>query len=746
MLKPVLLFVGLFLIAGLVGAAIETPKNEPVEITSTGGTTYENGLATAHDNVAIHIGDTDIYADSAQYNSRTHDISVDGNVRIYRDVTLYLTNHAIYNTETKAIRAQEMRTDYEPYFVSGAHVTSISANGYRIENGSFTTHDAPDPSFHLHARTIRVYEKDYVVFQNVTFYIGNVPVMWWPYIYQSLSDAFSFSVSPSFLSSWGPSLLTKVTIPITDKISGDVHLDYRTRRGVAIGFDANMKYGKDDDSWAKLRTYYLQDQNPLINRTSVPRGLVSTGRYRASLEDMTHVTDDIYAIVDVTKLSDPYVMQDFYQSEFRINPVPDNVVAAAKTGSNYTLTAITRFQANEFFEQTERLPEVVLDINRTPIFNTGIFYEGETGYANLYREFADKSGFENYSSGRFDSFHQLTYPNTYFGWLSVVPRVGFRETYYTRTRDLGDTMFEPSSNPLVPEFLLPDPTGDMPIKYADGQFRSVVNAGVEASFKFSREWEDVQSRFLGLDGLRHVVQPFTNFSWVSDGGADPREILQFDRFEPSTQLRPIDFPQFTSIDSIDHWTVWRLGVRNRLQTRRDDTTVTWLELETYVDVNFDNPYDRTPYSNLFNKLRFTPLPWVSLVVNSQVPAFDKGFTEINTNLVFQPVANLQVSAGHRYLNSDPFFKNSSLFVVGGYYRLDDNWGVGIQEQYEAVTHTLEQQRYSVYRDLTSWVASFGAVIRDNGGVKEYGVLLTFTLKAFPKIGLDFNFDPGGAGQ
>ena len=272
-----------------------------------------------------------------------------------------------------------MRTDYEPYFVSGANVTSISANGYRIENGSFTTHDSPDPSFHLHARTIRVYEKDYVVFQNVTFYIGKVPVLWWPYIYQSLNDAFSFSVSPSFLSSWGPSLLTKVTIPITDKISGDIHLDYRTRRGVAIGFDASMKYGKDDDSWAKLRTYYLQDQNPLINRTSVPRGLVSTGRYRASLEDMTHVTDDIYAIVDVTKLSDQYVMQDFYQSEFRINPVPDNVVSAAKTGSFYTLTAITRFQANEFFEQTERLPEVVLDINRTPIFNTGIFYEGETG-------------------------------------------------------------------------------------------------------------------------------------------------------------------------------------------------------------------------------------------------------------------------------------------------------------------------------------------------------------------------------
>jgi hypothetical protein len=135
-----------------------------------------------------------------------------------------------------------------------------------------------------------------------------------------------------------------------------------------------------------------------------------------------------------------------------------------------------------------------------------------------------------------------------------------------------------------------------------------------------------------------------------------------------------------------------------------------------------------------------------LVINSQVPAFDRGFTEVNTSIVVQPMANLQISGGHRYLNSAPFFQHSSLFVVGGYYRLDDNWGVGMQEQYEATTHSLQQQRYSIYRDLTSWVASFGGVIQDNGGVRQYGLLLTFTLKAFPKLGADFNFDPGGAGQ
>lgn len=746
MRKPVRLFFTLILATGIAKGAINTPEGSPIEITSTGETSYENGLATAHENVAIHVGDTDIYADYAQYNSHTHEILAEGHVRIYRDVHLYITNHGIYNTETKKIRATNLRTESPPYFVSGEEVNEISDNGYLVKNGTFTTHDAPVPDFHLRARTIRVYEKDRVIFQNVTFYVGRTPVFWWPYIYQSLDDAFSFTVSPAYLTSWGPSLLTQVIFPIRDNIKGRLRLDYRGRRGAAVGFESDIDYGTDDSSWAKLKTYYIQDQNPLVNRTALPRGSIPTGRYRLGFEDLTNFTSDIYGIVDITKLSDPFVMQDFYQSEFRINPVPDNVIALTKKDPFYTLTALGRFQANDFFEQTERLPEIVLDIKRHALFGGPIFYEGETGFADLRREFADGSGFQNYGTFRLDTFHQLLYPNTYFGWLSVVPRIGFRGTYYDETRDLGKTIFTPNPNPLVPDFLLPDPTLAQPIFDAGNTFRTIFNAGAEASFKLSRRWDDVQSSALGLDGLLHVIQPFTNFSYVVHNGVNPASILQFDRFEPSTQLRPIDFPQFTSIDSIDEWTIWRVGVRNRLQTRRDDVTVTWLEVDTFLDVNFDNPYDRSNYSNFFNNIRFTPLPWLTLNINSQVPAFDQGFTEVNTNLIVQPIANLQVSIGHRYLNENPFFPNSSLVVVGGYYRLDDNWGVGVQEQYEENSGTLEQQRYAIYRDLTNWVASIGAVIRDNAGVKEYGVLFTFTLKAFPKFGFDLNFDPGGAGE
>jgi LPS-assembly protein len=590
---------------------------------------------------------------------------------------------------------------------------------------------------------MRIYEKDRVVFSNVTFYVRNVPIFWWPYMYQSLDDSFSYMVSPAYLSSWGPSILGRVTMPITDDIKATFRLDYRSRRGLAFGFEPDIRFGANKQSWARIRTYFLKDENPDINRTSVARPDISEGRYRVSLQSRTKFTEDIIGIANITKLSDEFVLQDFFQSEFQLNPQPDNIVAVTKTNPNYTLTAIGRFQANNFFETTERLPEIAFDVKRMPIFGSPIFYEGETSLAELHRNFPSGSTNDDYSALRLDSFHQFTYPNTFFGWLSVVPRVGFRATYYDQTRDLSKTIFTPDPSPLIPDFLVPD---DTRLFKGGNKLRTVFNGGVESSFKITRTWEGAQSSLLGLDGLKHVIQPFTNFSWVSSSMSDPAEILQFDRYRGSTQLRPIDFPQFTTIDSIDNWTIWRLGVRNRLLTRRDDSTVSWIDIETYMDVNFDNPFDETQYSNLFNRLTFTPVPWMSFGISSQVPVFEKGFTEINTNVSVQPIANLQLSFAHRYLNNAPFFDNSSLYVFGGYYRIDDNWGIGFSEQYEGTTGVLEQQRYSIYRDLTSWVASVGAIIRDNGGVKEYGVLLTFTLKALPKISFDLNFDPAGAEQ
>ena len=449
LLLPVL---GLFCACSWAFGQVGTEK-QPVEITASGDTNYENGLATAHGNVVIHAGDADIYSDKATYNPKTHDIVAEGNVRIYRTAGTFVGERAIYNTETKEIHAVNMRTDKQPYLVAGEKVTTISEGAFLVSRGAFTTHDSDKPDFRLQAKTMRVYENDRVIFSNVTFYVRNVPIFWWPYMYQSLDDSFSYMISPAYLSSWGPSVLGRVTMPLTDDIKAIFRLDYRSRRGVAFGFEPDIKFGTDKQSWARIRTYFLNDENPEINRTSEVRRDIAQGRYRVSLQSRTKFTEDIIGIANMTKLSDEFILQDFFQGEFQLNPQPENVVAVTKTNPNYTLTAIGRFQVNNFFDATERLPEVVLDVKRLPLFGGPIFYEGETGLAELRRNFASESGNHDYSTLRLDSFHQFTYPMTFFGWLSVVPRAGFRATYYDKTRDLGKTPISSSGSPFIPDLI-----------------------------------------------------------------------------------------------------------------------------------------------------------------------------------------------------------------------------------------------------------------------------------------------------
>ena len=239
-----------------------------------------------------------------------------------------------------------------------------------------------------------------------------------------------------------------------------------------------------------------------------------------------------------------------------------------------------------------------------------------------------------------------------------------------------------------------------------------------------------------------MIQPYANYSLVGNFGPSPEEILQFDRVVPSTQLLPIDFPQFTAIDTIDTWNILRLGVRNRLQTRRDQGTLQWMTLDTFLDVNFDNPYSDADVSNLFNVYTFRPVPWVALTVASQLPIVDEGFTEFNTAVAFMPTRNFSFRVSHQYIVDNPFFADNSQVDFYAYWRINDNWALSFYEQYEFESQVWQYQRYMIHRDLSSWVASFGTQIRDSQGQEDpdLGVLFILTLKDAPQVTLPISFD------
>ncbi|MEA3188549.1 MAG: LPS-assembly protein [Chthoniobacter sp.] len=750
MKKWVVVFLLLLLCEPFARAQFGSFGDVPIEINSD-STQFIGGVAIAEGHVIVQYGTVTIYCDYGEYNPETRDVLVRGNVRIYREGRLFIGERAVYNLETKQLHAADFSGDFHPFRFSADSVTSLGGNAFKARQALFTTSDSSKPDYRIQARTVRIYPKDRIIFVNATLYIGQTPVFWWPYLFQSLKKDESFTVLPGYRSAWGAFLLTKTTFPIGENWSGKLLVDLRATRGLAIGLDSDFKYGMDDRSWGRFRSYYADDNQPSTNRTGLGREPVDSDRYRVSLQSKLFITDDIYANIDFNKMSDRRIMEDFLPNEFRLDPQPDNVFSLTKWDDNYTASLIVRKQLNNFFDATERLPEFVLDIKRHPFFESPVFYESESGVALLKRNFAKGSAFPDYRTTRVDSFHEFTLPMIYGGWLSIIPRFGLRGDYYSSSGHFDTEIQETTIENILPDNTRVKSTSlttKNELKGGSAVFRGVVDGGLEASFKFSREWNEVESRRWGLDGLRHVVQPYADMSlaWAS---RSPNDILQFDRFQRSTQLPVFDFPEFTSIDAIDDWAILRLGVRNRLQTKRDNNTLNWFEMDTFVDVNFERPEfpDSTmregPLSNLYNRLRWTPLPWVSLLIDSQVPTNSKGFTEVNSVLSFMVNADLRLDFGHRYMNENPFFQNSSLISVGGYYHISDNWGISVREEYEAADSTLESQTYQLHRDLSSWVAALGFVVRDNRRTQEFGLLLSFTLKDVPAVSLPLNFDPEG---
>ena len=712
-------------------------SQSPVEITAEGQTRYEGGVAIAEHHVVIHHGDVAIYCEYAEYNPETHDVLVKERVRLYRGDYAFVCDRAVYNLETKRLYMADFAGAKLPFEMTGSNLTSFNENEYKIYDGTFTTSDSSQPDYYIRAKGIRIYPNDRIIFTNAWVFVKDIPVFWFPYLYQSLNNQSVLLFSPGYNSTYGYYLVSDIGFPLFDHFDAIIHPNYYSLRGPALGIDINYDLGEvEQENTLKIKSFFIEDQGANINQTNVGRPRIDAGRYRISYESRTFLASDTSLVLQVNKFSDAFMLEDFFPYEFQVDPQPETYVELIKQGDAYALSLFARYQVNDFLQTTEKLPELSWEVVRTPLFNSPIFYEATTtgGWYQLAQPvgtFFNPTLNPDYSSFRFDTFHQLSYPKMYFGFLSIVPRAGFRVTYYSRTGDV--TPGDPS---------LGIPFGS--VVYEPGGTRYVFNTGFDTSFKLSHIYEGVQAHWLGLDGLLHVIQPYADYSWVSTPNIGPGKVLPYDRFLTSTYLPPIDFPEFTATDSIAHLSVLRLGVMNKFETRRDNQTYQWLTVDTFLDVNFKNPFEQTPYSDIQAQVRFNPVPWLSLAEYAQIPWIDKKqFWEFNTTLTWTITPNIDLTLLHSYLNHNPLEPKTNSTYLQVYFRINSNWGFSILEEYDQTTGRLGVQKYTFHRDLSSWIASVGLYENNNGGNKTtYGAELILTLKDLPKYGFPVNLSPG----
>jgi hypothetical protein len=283
--------------------------------------------------------------------------------------------------------------------------------------------------------------------------------------------------------------------------------------------------------------------------------------------------------------------------------------------------------------------------------------------------------------------------------------------------------------------------------------RAIFNTGMDVSFKASQVFPNVQSDLLDAHELRHIIEPEVDYAYVPSPTRSPGQVPQFDYQSPSLRLLPIEFPDYNDIDSIGGMNVVRLMLRNKLQTKRADGVQDLLNWSLYTDWSL-RPGTNHPWSDFYSDLEFRPRTWLTFVSSTRYDMASNRWREAIERMVIKPSTAWSVAVTYDYLiNNDPEFvtylgesiPGHNLIDASLYYRMNENWGLHIGEQYEAQYGGLQQQVYSLYRDLRSWTASLLFRITEGPGQPtDFTVALNFSLKAFPRFGMGSDSDRVGA--
>jgi lipopolysaccharide assembly outer membrane protein LptD (OstA) len=701
--------------------AQERPGWEIESLAGEGGVVYdfESGIATATNGVLVKYGPAVLTADSITLNQSTGDVIADGRVRIQRDDLVWASEHVRYNFLTQEIEAEQFRTGKSPVFAMGEGLQADLTNRvYTATNAVLASDDIKKPMLRVTARRIRIIPGQRVEAHNAVLYAGSVPVFWFPYFSRSLRGFENrFDFMPGFRTLFGPFLLSSYNFTLSDRFDGKLHADYRVRRGVGAGPDLNYDLGRWGQGTA--RYYYLYDQDPNLD---APGADISHHRQRVWFSHLANPATNLSVRSVVRYQSDTNVIREFFESEYRENPQPSTFVEANKLWPNFSLDLYAQPRVNDWLETVERLPDVRLTAYRQRVGPLPIYYESETSAGWYRHRFPDEPPSlidTNYSGARADTYHQMTVPQTLFGWLNIVPRVGGRYTYYGEASGPG--------------------------KYTDEQSRVVFNTGAELTFKASQVWPSIRSGAFEIDGLRHLLEPSINYVYIPEPNVRPHEVPRFDAEYPSLRLLPIDFPDYNSIDSIDAQNATRLGVRNRFQTKRNGQVANVLDWSLYTDLRIDPRADQTRFSDVYSDVLLMPQSWLRLESFTRYDT-DAGQWRMSYNAVtLQPNDRWEWSVGHFYLRNDftglptELGEGNDLITSVLYFKLNENWGFRTAHRYDVRNDFMQEQAYSIYRDMRSWTAALTLRYRETLDRRDdLTVAFTFSLKAFPRRGLGYD--------
>lgn len=688
---------------------------------------------------------------SADLENKLADLS--GPLAIYQGESLIRAESGHYNWADGSASVHTVRAKVNGLLVRGSRVDyGKDAEGksfITIHDAFVSTEDVENPGMWVGTGKLTVYPGDYGAISRLSLasneYDMPVPVLGWVPISHSLNPREGYMPMPGMKSIWGAYLRNRYGVllgnrrvehgvPVSDYVATAL-LDYRVRRGVAGGMEfSDEKMRRRNADMRGLSVYVAADKHPTINPTRTKRQPIHHNRYRIALQALWNL-DALNKLEsprkakwslasDINLLSDRYMLRDFFEDVGQLNDKPDNIVRLNRTTPSDDLMVLLRFAPNNFYSTDER-SEVSYYRVRSTLGNSHIAYETRNSAGLMHQtlpadervkyetqisrvtdpELRDyyKRQLNTHNYARLNSTHELSSSLKLLRFLNVTPKAGAGFSGYYGVDEVG----------------------------ADNRMLGYLSCDFD--IKFSRRFRDIYSSSLGINDLYHVFHPYATISHGTISSSD-RLVPQIDTWSStlgSSTLNPmpLDLMSFTGVDGWTKWTVWRLGTSNVISTIYDGESRTLVNWNVFIDYNIDNPNTESSFSNLYSLLTIAPTKQLHIKLETQTPTIcgGDGFNQYNSTITMVPTRWLEVRLGHRYISSHPVQRDSSQLHVDTNLRLNEKYTASTCVYWDVESKRFPIQQYSLFRKFGAWYVGSTVFLRNNGGKKETGVGLSFTL-------------------
>jgi LPS-assembly protein len=683
-------------------------------------------LIIGRGHVVLEHGRERLFADYVRANTLTQIVEARGNITLEREGAVWRGEELTYNFRTHQGDFGAFVAFYDPLFVRADEAQRVSTNKFVLHNVTLTTCDGDSPQFLLRAGEAHIINGATIETYDTVPYLFGIPFFWLPYWQRSLDpELVTFYFVPGYSSRMGPFALTGYGYHLGAGVRGVTHVDPRTLRGVGLGQDVLWKDPAPAKKFeGKARAYWMYDADPFFKEEDeVREGTTTNQRYRLQLQHRHTLSSRDALMGEVNYLSDPYVIEDFFDDEFRHSVQPENRLTLMHRGDAYAAGLQVNGRVNDFYENINRLPEATLEINQLKVAGTPFYYESQNSAGFLQHVYpgtlptnAPPSP-EDYDAFRLDTAHTLYLPTRSFGFLNIIPRARYEGTLYSKTYSvLNTTNVTVLTNQLITatgtNTVLTSTNAVMQTLREQGAgMRHLPQLGAEASFKAFKVLGEGPTG-IGRDvGLRHVAEPYLNYT-----------------FQPTPNLEPTALPQFDALDALTLQHDVQLGMRNKVQTKRRGYVHNLVDCDLYTYYRLENPPGITnDFSDVYTLTRLRPLDWLMVDFDAAFDPYQTQFSFFNTQVALLNDDESRLAFEYRYT------KDNNNLIAGELMLFPrERWSFRAYVRYDLDNQNIQEQSYLVQHKNDCLGIGVGVRQLDN----DTTLWLQIWLSAFPQLAAD----------